>query len=157
MGVDARPTNLRCSALVLREDTVLLCQRVADWVLPGGTPHDGESVAACVRREAREETGLALTPESVAFVLDATNSDFDQHLVEIVFLCAEDAGTHLAPQCTEAGLVPAFVPLDHLPRMTVQPPIGGHIRAFHTAGNGRTAAYLGNVWRPGTGTALRSS
>jgi 8-oxo-dGTP diphosphatase len=49
--------ELRCSAIVVRERTVLLVHRVGsgadDWVLPGGTPRPGESMAACARRPAR--------------------------------------------------------------------------------------------------------
>ncbi|HEX3785846.1 MAG TPA: NUDIX domain-containing protein [Pseudonocardiaceae bacterium] len=158
MGLDARPVNLRCSALVLREDTVLLCQRINDWVLPGGTPRVGESVAACVRREVREETGLDVNPVSVAFVLDATNPKVDDHLIEVVMLAQEEGEPGAAPQTVEDGLLPRFIALDHLPRVDMLPPIGGYIRAFH--GNGRmmrTAAYLGNVWRPRSATARRNS
>jgi 8-oxo-dGTP diphosphatase len=150
MGLDARPTNLRCSALVLRGDAVLLCQRITDWVLPGGTPQPGESIAACVRREVREETALTVTPDDVAFVLDIANGDTD-HLVEIVFHALEE-GEPGTPRGVEDGLVPRFVPLDHLPRIGLRPPIGGHIRAFR----GRGAPYLGNVWRPAEGTARRA-
>ncbi|HVV22891.1 MAG TPA: NUDIX hydrolase [Pseudonocardiaceae bacterium] len=168
MGLDAHPVNLRCSALVFREDAVLLCQRITDWVVPGGTPEPGEAVAACVRREVREETGLAVTPVGVAFVLDATNPDYDDTLIEVMFLAEEDGdpssrdGT--SPRCVEDGLLPRFVPLDHLARIELRPPIAGHIRAFHAAIAAavdarrppRTAAYLGNVWRPAAGTARRA-
>lgn len=147
MGPDQHPVNLRCSALVVRGDTVLLCRRATDWVLPGGTPRHGESAAACVRREVREETGLAVTPVSVAFVLDATNMQAGQHLMEIVFLTEEDSGP-ASPAQREDGLEPEFVPLTGLARLELRPPIGGYLRAFHSAGCQRTAAYLGNVWRP---------
>jgi 8-oxo-dGTP diphosphatase len=146
MGTDRRPVNLRCSALVLREDSVLLCRRADDWVLPGGTPAAHESAAACVRREVREETGLAVTPVGVAFVLDATNSAAGQHLMEIVFLAHSD-DKHTVPYEAEDGLVPEFVPLERLAALTLRPPIGGHIRALHR-GDDRVAEYLGNVWRP---------
>lgn len=156
MGLDARPVNLRCSALVLRTDTVLLCQRINDWVLPGGTPEPGESAAACVRREVREETGLAVHHSAVAFVLDATNTGVGQHLIEIVFLGVEDGEHGQAPRVTEDGLFPQFVALDHLARLDLRPPIGGHIKAFHGHRRHRTAAYLGNVWRPEYTTARRT-
>lgn len=152
MGLDARPVNLRCSALLLREDTVLLCERIDDWVLPGGTPRPGESVAACVRREVREETGLVVNPTGVAFVLDVANSEAGHHLVEIVFQAMDEGGPGSAPHGVEDGLVPQFVPLDHLARISLRPPIGGHIWAFR----GHTAPYLGNMWRPADGVARRA-
>ena len=52
--------NVRCSALVFRGDSVLLCRRSEDedtWVLPGGTPRLGEGTAAAAEREVLEETG----------------------------------------------------------------------------------------------------
>lgn len=53
--------NVHCSAVVFRGQDVLLVCRDRDgghdWVLPGGTPRPGESMAACARRETLEETG----------------------------------------------------------------------------------------------------
>ncbi len=155
MGPDSRPINLRCSALVLRQTRVLLCERSTEWVLPGGTPERLESVAACVRREVREETGLAVTPSSVAFVLDATNPELDQHLIEVV-LYALDDDPAVEPRGVESGLVPRFVRLDQLPRLELRPPIGGYLRAFRDGGARRTAPYLGNMWRPAATEARRT-
>ncbi|GAA3567536.1 NUDIX domain-containing protein [Amycolatopsis ultiminotia] len=149
---DQDKISLRCSALVLRRDTVLLCRRSDDWVLPGGTPHHGESVGACVRRETREETGLAVHPTSVAFVLDATNASVGHHLMEIVLYAEDESGGNADPDHREAGLHPQFVPLDGLAGLGLRPPIAGHIRGFHAGGARRTAAYLGNVWRPANGS-----
>ncbi|MFD2474815.1 NUDIX hydrolase [Amycolatopsis silviterrae] len=146
MSTDRRPVNLRCSALVLREDAVLLCRRADGWVLPGGTPAGDESAAGCARRETLEETGLEVVPVGVAFVLDATNSAAGQYLMEIVFLAHADDKSAL-PYETEAGLVPEFVPLQRLPDLSLRPPIGKHIQALHR-GDDRVAAYLGNVWEP---------
>ena len=55
--------EVRCSVLVARDHAVLLIHRthdgLDDWVLPGGTPHAGESLVACARRELLEETGVS--------------------------------------------------------------------------------------------------
>ena len=88
--------NLRCSAMVLRNDSVLLCRREGgetNWVLPGGTPNLGEGTAAAARREVLEETGLSITADRVAFVLETTNRDASHHLIEIVFLGIEERMT----------------------------------------------------------------
>lgn len=66
-------TEVRCSAVVFKGRDILLVRRAAagDWVLPGGIPRPGESMAACARRETAEETGLAIEPDRIAFVLES--------------------------------------------------------------------------------------
>lgn len=148
--------NLRCSALVLRDDTVLLCRREGaetNWVLPGGTPKLGEGTAAAARREVLEETGLSITADRVAFVLETTSRDVSHHLIEIVFLGSEERMSS-APLQREPGLVPEFVTLESLGSIGLRPPIAGYIRGYakyqRAGSSGRaiyTAAYLGNLWR----------
>jgi ADP-ribose pyrophosphatase YjhB (NUDIX family) len=143
--------NLRCSAIVFRGDTLLLLQRrragSEDWVLPGGTPRRGESIASCVRREVAEETGLHVNPERVAFLLEAANRDEGSHVVDVVFTASEsDPGQE--PVLAEPGLVPVFHPIQELATLHLRPPIAGHVRGLHAAGGRGGAAYLGNLWRP---------
>jgi 8-oxo-dGTP diphosphatase len=148
--------NLRCSVLVFRGETVLLCHRADEgdsWVLPGGTPRLGEGTAAAAQREATEETGLNVTTAGVAFVLETTSRDVSHHLIEIVFLGAEPNAMSQPRQC-ELGLEPQFVDLDSLGSLELRPPISGYIRGYakyQRPGNGSrslfTAAYLGNLWR----------
>jgi 8-oxo-dGTP diphosphatase len=51
---DRAQVDVRCSIIVFREDNVLLVHRARDgaedWVLPGGSPGPGESMAECARR-----------------------------------------------------------------------------------------------------------
>jgi ADP-ribose pyrophosphatase YjhB (NUDIX family) len=147
---------LRCSALVFRGDTVLLCRRSDDevtWVLPGGTPRPGEGTAATAEREFLEETGISIDADQVAFVFETTSRDVRQHLIEIVFLGTEQH-PNSEPRQSESGLVPAFVPLEELRDLGLRPPIGGYIRRFalyqkptSVVRGSHTAAYLGNLWR----------
>lgn len=146
MFEDGHPVLLRCSLLVIRDQTVLVCQRTDDWVLPGGTPRRGESAGGCAQRETWEETGLLATPARVAFVLEASNIETDQHLVEIIFL-GNESRSYSQPHQTETGLFPQFVALERLAGLRLRPPIAGHIRSLHGSGSAPTAAYLGNLWR----------
>ncbi|HXJ80840.1 MAG TPA: CoA pyrophosphatase [Candidatus Methylomirabilis sp.] len=57
-----------CFLLTRRAET--LRAHAGQWALPGGRIDAGESPEAAVRRELREETGLALGPESVLGWLD---------------------------------------------------------------------------------------
>lgn len=148
--------NLRCSAMILRNQSILLChhaQRDDSWVLPGGTPRVGEGTALCAQREINEETGIQVTIDRVAFVLETTSPDWDHHLIEIVFV-GKERNSNATPVQHEAGLVPSFVPLDELDAIELRPPIAGYIRGYsryrrasHDSQQPFTAAYLGNLWR----------
>jgi 8-oxo-dGTP diphosphatase len=142
--------DVRCSAIVFRDHTVLLVHRsrdgVRDWVLPGGTPRPGESMAACARRETLEETGLLVYPARVAFVLEALGPASVRRTVDLVFLAAPRE--YREPESREPDLEARFVPLDELPGLYLRPPLAGHLRALHARGGEPAAAYLGNLWRP---------
>ena len=62
---EERRTRVGVGVLIVRDGTVLLGVRrgshgAGTWAPPGGHLEFGESVEACARREAAEETGLAL-------------------------------------------------------------------------------------------------
>ena len=146
---DGEPVDLRCSVLLFRSDSVLLCRRTDRkdvWVLPGGTPRGGEATAAAARREVEEETGLQVAAERVAFVLETSSWDRVHHRIEIVFLGAEQ-DRRTVPVQLEENLDPSFVPLADLHKIGLRPPIAGYIRGFARS-RPATASYLGNLWRP---------
>lgn len=143
--------ELRCSAVVVRQQAVLLVHRTRgaadDWVLPGGTPRAAESMAACARREVREETGLHVDPSRVAFVLEVLGPDGGPRTVDIVFT-ATDAARGSQPQQREPGLVPAFIPVADLSGLDLRPPLAGHLRGMLSQRGQMSAPYLANLWRP---------
>lgn len=149
MGV-ADGIELRCSTILFRKNMVLLVHRTYDgaddWVLPGGSPREGESMAACARREMREETGLAAEPARVAFVLEAVDPASARRTVDLVFI-ATDAAASDQPGQREPGLEPIFVPLDQVHELDLRPPLGGYLRGMRSRGI-LSAPYLGNLWRP---------
>lgn len=148
--------ELRCSAIVVRQRTVLLVHRAGsparDWVLPGGTPRRGESMAACARREVREETGLHVNPDRVAFVLEVVGPDAGPRTVDIVF-SASDPAPGRQPEEHERGLAPVFVSVDDLHELDLRPPLAGHLRAMLSRRGELYAPYLANLWRPARGPA----
>jgi ADP-ribose pyrophosphatase YjhB (NUDIX family) len=143
-------TDVRCSTIVFRGQDLLLVHRARDdtddWVLPGGTPRPGESMAACARRETLEETGLIVEPTRVAFVLEALKPGSTRRTVDLVFLAAKRSGSE--PEAREPDLEARFVPLSVLSGLRMRPPLAGYLRALSSSGAVRTAAYLGNMWRP---------
>jgi 8-oxo-dGTP diphosphatase len=142
--------ELRCSAILFRQRTVLLVHRTSggadDWVLPGGAPRPGESMAACARREVREETGISAEPTGVAFVLEASEPVSGLHTVDLVFVATEHGSQH-PPGCVEPGLEPRFVHVDQLHEIDLRPPLSGHLRGLFSR-RLPYAPYLGNLWRP---------
>jgi len=143
------PVNLRCSVIVTRGDEVLLIHRSGDdhddWVLPGGRPGPRETTAACARREVREETGLEVEPQRCALVLEVIDPSTGDRTVEIVFVGASISRSDLVG---EPGKTPAWVPLAKVRELHLRPPIGGYLPGI-VSGTRTTAAYLGNMWRPG--------
>lgn len=143
-------TDVRCSTIVFRGQDLLLVHRARngsdDWVLPGGTPRSGESMAACARRETLEETGVPVEPTRVAFVLEALRPGSSRRTVDLVFLANGPFGVE--PEPREPDLEARFVPLGVLPELRMRPPLAGYLRALNANGTYRTAAYLGNLWRP---------
>lgn len=124
--------DVRCSVVVFRDDHVLLVRRARDgsddWVLPGGTPCPGESMAACAQREVLEETGLSVAPGRVAFVLETLAPGAARRSVDLVFLAA--LPVHGEPESAEADKEARFVPLSILPGLDLRPPLAGHLRAL---------------------------
>ena len=83
--------DVRCSAIVFRDDTVLLVHRSRNgtdtWALPGGTPRPGESMAACARPGSTRRT------------------------VDLVFIATADGHGGNKPKPREPDLEARFVPL----------------------------------------------
>lgn len=86
------------AVLVRRGDRFLLGRRkgshgAGDWALPGGHLEHGETIEACARREALEETGLALG----AITLGPYSNDLflaeGKHYVTLFVLCEAPTGT----------------------------------------------------------------
>lgn len=147
-------TIVRCSALVWAPGggQVLVVRRPrgreSEYVLPGGTPRPGEPLAACARREVREETGLEVHPARVAFLLEAADGPMPE-TVDVVFTTAfaDGARTAQVPVPMEVGRFPEFVDLDVLGTLRLLPPIAGYIRGFARARRPATIPILGNLWR----------
>ena len=87
--------------VILDGETVLLVRRAreplsGEWSLPGGLVEVGEELAEAVRREIREETGLAVRVGTVVEVLDRILRDEQGrvrfHYVLVDFLCAVEGG-----------------------------------------------------------------
>jgi ADP-ribose pyrophosphatase YjhB (NUDIX family) len=102
------PNNVRTAArAVVVSDGRLLAIAMRDregdfYILPGGGQRHGETLADTLRRETREEIGVALEPGPVLYVREyiGKNHDFADehrnfHQVEVVFRCKVPEGADL--------------------------------------------------------------
>ena len=107
--------------LVLRENRVLLGKRQGShgagyFAAPGGHLEFGESFAAGVRREVREETGLEISELRLLSVGNYLfgRADGERHYVDVDFVCEAPSGE---PQLLEPDKCEgwAWYELDALP------------------------------------------
>ena len=75
----ARPV-VGVGIVIWRDDKVLLVKRknpprAGEWGLPGGKQKLGETIMQAAVREAREETGLDITPLGIITAIDAITRD----------------------------------------------------------------------------------
>lgn len=79
------------------------------WEFPGGKIEPGETVAACIEREIREELGIAIEVREHLITVEHTYSDYRVSLM--VHHCLHLAGEPQPLECDEVR----WVNLDQLP------------------------------------------
>jgi 8-oxo-dGTP diphosphatase len=115
-------------AVILRGDRVLLIQRgqeplKGEWSLPGGVVELGETLAAALVREVREETALDVVAGEVVEVLDSIRRDAagrtEYHYIIIDYACRlRGDASSAAAHGTDAADV-RWVAIDELERLGV--------------------------------------
>jgi ADP-ribose pyrophosphatase YjhB (NUDIX family) len=112
---------------------------------PGGTPHEGESLTACARRELLEETGISANPSKVALVVESVRPESGRRMLDVVFLADEPPLGR--ERSGEPGLEPHFVPPGQLAGMDLHPALAGHLYRLIDPGPHGYAPYVGGSWR----------
>jgi mutator protein MutT len=110
-------------AVVIDDDNrILLVRRshaplLGQWSVPGGKVELGERMEDALKREVREETGLAVVPVSVLKVLDRIETDDTGrvrfHFVLVDFLCRPESAA-ATPQAASDASEARWVPLEGL-------------------------------------------
>jgi ADP-ribose pyrophosphatase YjhB (NUDIX family) len=84
------------TGVVIEDDRILLLNQDTDagrsWSLPGGKLEDGETLAAALVREMREETGLDVEPGRLLYVCDHLPGN-GTHVVHMTFEARRTGGT----------------------------------------------------------------
>lgn len=102
--------RMAVGAVVVDRGRVLLVRRgnpplKGDWSLPGGALELGESLAAGLVREVREETGLIVKPVELVELLDRIHRDGERvryHYVIADYLCRVVGGEMQAASDADA-------------------------------------------------------
>ena len=144
---------MRAAGLIFRDAGLLLVrQRRLDrdyWLLPGGGVHFGESLAAGLRRELREELCLEIEPGRPLAVAEAISADmaaYPKHVVHVV-LAATLADATAEPRLggDAAVLEARFLTREELAALAVTPPITPFLQSCFE-GLPQEMRYLGMVW-----------
>jgi ADP-ribose pyrophosphatase YjhB (NUDIX family) len=145
--------RVRVAVLLRWQDRVLLCRQEKDghgyWLLPGGGVDGGETLTDALRRELREELGLADEfplegPIAVADSIAPGWQPGDRHIVHIVFGCdlshrsLEDVETRDA--AVRGARLFTFTELEEI---VLHPPIMRFVQRWRP---GDPAVYLGSLW-----------
>src|SRR5687768_15799855 len=85
--------QIAIGAIVIHDGALLMVQRANEpgkglWSLPGGRVEQGEYLADALRREVREETGLAVEVGELAGILEVPGDDL--HYVVLDFHATVD-------------------------------------------------------------------
>jgi ADP-ribose pyrophosphatase YjhB (NUDIX family) len=137
--------RVRVTGIVIEDGRMLLLNQDTgtgrSWSLPGGKVEEGESLAAALVREMREETGLQVEPGRLLYVCDHLPGN-GTHIVHMTFEARPTGGT-VGDIVASADTAPIrgveFVKLPDLPALG----FSDRFTELATAGFPAAGSYMG--------------
>ena len=143
--------RIRVAAVILINDRLVLVRQSKGgsapyYLLPGGGVEHGETLAAALVREVREETGLICTPGPMLFVNDSIAPTGRRHAVNITFLATVPPDA--IPHATDDPSIQAILLADvsRLGSYDIHPPYTLQLQQAIASGFAGPASYLGSLW-----------
>jgi 8-oxo-dGTP diphosphatase len=152
VGIEPR---IRVSAILRREDRILLCRHEKGgreyWLLPGGGVNSGESLVDALHRELQEEVGIKdeLPVEGPVAIVDSIapqRSFAAKHVVHIIF--AGDLGDRSLEMVSSRDAAVRghrLFGVGDLDEVVLHPPIQRFLGRWRP---GDPVVYLGPLWVP---------
>jgi ADP-ribose pyrophosphatase YjhB (NUDIX family) len=108
--------DLAAGVIIIRDGSILLVYENEKWGLPKGGHERGESFCETAKREAKEETGLDIEIEKLAFVTEFKENKYGHYLQ--LFYTGHVVGGNLSsrndPDCEITDV--RYVPIPELRR-----------------------------------------
>jgi ADP-ribose pyrophosphatase YjhB (NUDIX family) len=115
-------------------------------LLPGGGVEAGETIADCLVREIREETGVVCELVGPLFINDSIAPDASRHVVQLTFLARATGGAITSRPDDPRVAAVEIVPLDRLGDLDLRPPMAAELLQEASSGFSGRARYLGPLW-----------
>lgn len=145
--------RIRVSAILRWQGRVLLCRQEKPgkqyWLLPGGGVDGGETLMEALRRELREELGIAVDaqfegPVAIVDSIAPKGSLAKKHVVHIIFSTDLSHRSLEDIETKDAAVKGArLFSADELEDVVVHPPIKRFLARWQP---GDPAVYLGSLW-----------
>jgi ADP-ribose pyrophosphatase YjhB (NUDIX family) len=143
--------KIRVAGVFTRGDEILLVNHVKDgrsyWLLPGGGLEFGESLAAALEREMREETSLQTRTGRLLLIAESLPPDRHRHVLNLVFQAEVLSGDAHLNEVSDRLKGVAWRKKPELAGLTFFPDIKAALIRHWEAGFALPAESLGDLWK----------